>query len=759
MPNLPLECIAWVIEYVDSYQDLFSLLTVSKDVFLIAARRLYRDPIRSRFNMPAGSFRKLILHLLTLSPAKDENIDIIRRSSGLPPSGTPLDPQPMLNYLSLVKVVRWRDRDNSERWLKINFGCDHFESFDMCMHLTWAFVGHRLDEVEELEIDVKDQERYFLNATKMTRLRRIWIYKDYQYSYEEMHSCAEAMIKAIQLHHGYHQLYECHMIPNPIVEGPSADNSNHATHDIDISGAWRVLSHLPPPRHYLTLPRPDGSTVSLDQPFDSDVAMIERMYVGSREYFPLPMKAMKKVHPGHSQGQILQRFRGMKFLSIHYDAANGDDENLLAWAACEAERYYHLPGGHQLGPLVPLEGLEIFYGCSYGFEQPRAGTIPKWKILQDGLLGFSHTLKSLTVSYLPSIDGMVDRLFTVPRPLHKLSSLRLHALAIDRSVWEQAPNVEELYISFSFSLPSPHAIASNNPQDDQNTELTSPPPIMVDSATPVTPEAQSQRQLPEIWFRCPKLRWLTLKDRAINLLDPDCLHFSPNLQRLELLNSRAMVPDNIYSNGAATREEAAAFNVLHSSHWTWDWSFPALRTLTLKGNFRHFKFSFAILRSCPTIEEMHLDHRNVHRYPLRVKGILDTPLDKNDNQMLSFTHSCLTSIRFYGYWDAKLDELACLLQVLQSLKEINLKSVDFDERVGDRELIEITRTHPALTHVFTIIERTTEPPSALGLSEIIDQPQDRGVLVGGIPEESDNEVRTGIFYSFAYPGRFFLPLS
>ncbi|KAG0221063.1 hypothetical protein BGW41_007253, partial [Actinomortierella wolfii] len=45
-----------------------------------------------------------------------------------------------------------------------------------------------------------------------------------------------------------------------------------------------------------------------------------------------------------------------------------------------------------------------------------------------------------------------------------------------------------------------------------------------------------------------------------------------------------------------------------------------------------------------------------------------------------------------------------------------MKSARFNEGFVDRDLIEITKIHPALDYVSTSLVRTTEPASALGLS-------------------------------------------
>ncbi|KAG0223374.1 hypothetical protein BGW42_005920 [Actinomortierella wolfii] len=667
MPRLHLECIARVVKWVDNPQGLFNLLTVSKDVFLIAVRCLYHDPLKSHTYPDEGRLSDLVLFLLSLSPPGSNNIDVTRQSKGLPR----YNQKPMLDYLSLVKVIRWRFPSICNDPLCSVLRCPND---DIYSQLTWAFVGHRLGEVEELEIQVGDHERYLYNAAKMTRLRKIWVRIGEDMNYKDMYNFAEAMVKAIQLHHGLNQLSECHMIPNLVQWFSGASSSPHEI-DISVSGVQKVYSLLPSPRHYLTLPRPDGSTVLLNHPFDPYAATIESMWTIDDSMW----QALMKMYPGHSHSEILQRLRGMTALDIPSMTANGNDENVLAWAACEAEHYCRQPGGHQLRPLVPLETLTIDYEGRYGVCALQTGTAtPKWKILQDGLLGFSGTLKSLQVTYPQSNDEVADRLFIIPRPLPKLVSLTLYGLTVDRSVWEQAPNIEDLKIDVSFQPLRDSIAASIYSQDGQNTGTSTRSSTLVD-----TP----QRRLPEIWFRCPKLTQLILSDRAFNLLDPESLHFSPNLHSLDVFCSK-----------------------LH-----------------------HFDAN--------------------HRFPLRVKGILDALLDKNNDQMLPFTHSSLLSISFFGYWEIEVDELHCLLQVLSGLWRIDFGSVHFTGRFGARELIEITKTHSSLLYVSTEMKLATEPPASLGLSGITyNQVEEMSSIVSdGIMGEFDSklpEKRSWIMYGF-----------
>ncbi|KAG0238584.1 hypothetical protein BGW42_004346 [Actinomortierella wolfii] len=604
-----------------------------------------------------------------------------------------------------------------------------------------SFVGHRLAEVEELEIVVDDQERYLNHAAKMTRLRKIWIHIGKNLNYQGMFDFAEAMVKAIQLHHGPNQLRECHMIPNPFVSGPKEESLNSGgleeIYDIDLSRTQRFVSLLPSPRQYPTIPRPDGSAVSLSHPFDPYLATIQTVWYPDSPFTIVNWKALLKLYRAHSHAQILQRFRGLTSLYIDAEAIDEDDENLLAWAAYEAEHYYHQPGGHQLGSLVRLESLIV--NCTeYSFK-------PRLKIIQDGLFGFSRTLVYLKVGY-PLLGGrVVDWLLAIPRPLHNLGLLNLYNSTIDHSSWGKVPNIKEMTIDFDFPWSIFHSANTNQSEDEQDigTTLSS----STATTTAATTELQSQPPLPELWFHCPKLSQLTLRNRAINLLDPNCFHLSPNLQFLTLSSLIESFRESIKSHGVNSYSNWEALKVLHPARWTWDWTFPVLQSLILGGDLYELKFSWTILHSCPTLKWIHLSQCDGNqRFPLRVKGILDVSLDKNNNQMLPFIHNDLMEVTLSGGWDIEADELGCLLQVLPVLKKLEFECVF---GIADRELVEITKAHPSLTMVKAMMKLTTKPPSDLGLSKI-----DYETMVSidrAIRDEYDGKIpmeRPCIAYSF-----------
>ncbi|KAF9970119.1 hypothetical protein BGZ75_002441, partial [Mortierella antarctica] len=151
MPNLPFDCISHVINQIDNRHDLFTLLTVSRGVFQVAARRLYRDPLHR--DWPRGydpRLGKLVRLLLSLSPANDNKSNRLRQAVGLVDATTPIPTTTMHNYLSFLRVVHWSDQLHKDDFSNDMTGT--WRSEDFLSTLTWAFVGHRLEDVVELDV-------------------------------------------------------------------------------------------------------------------------------------------------------------------------------------------------------------------------------------------------------------------------------------------------------------------------------------------------------------------------------------------------------------------------------------------------------------------------------------------------------------------------------------------------------------------------------------------------------------------------------
>ncbi|KAF9971205.1 hypothetical protein BGZ73_005903 [Actinomortierella ambigua] len=117
MASTNLDVIAYIIDNVEDSGTLFSLLTVSKDVFRYTCRILYRDPSRVFCSRPpSGSTESkmvsLIRLLLDISPAADDDTNTLREAFGLKrkqKQEAMSPPTTMLDYLSYIQHIRWRD--------------------------------------------------------------------------------------------------------------------------------------------------------------------------------------------------------------------------------------------------------------------------------------------------------------------------------------------------------------------------------------------------------------------------------------------------------------------------------------------------------------------------------------------------------------------------------------------------------------------------------------------------------------------------
>ncbi|KAF9920871.1 hypothetical protein BGZ67_000935, partial [Mortierella alpina] len=163
----------------------------------------------------------------------------------------------MHNYLSFLRVVHWSDQLHKDDFSNDMTGT--WRSEDFLSTLTWAFVGHRLEDVVELdvfEIHIMDNDdvqqdgrgeegggdgegeeeasnpapgdvvrrprgdgRYLRHVSRMTNLRKIWVCRTdwWDYEWDPFYSRVEKLVLAMQREHGLQHLQECRLTPNPLV--------------------------------------------------------------------------------------------------------------------------------------------------------------------------------------------------------------------------------------------------------------------------------------------------------------------------------------------------------------------------------------------------------------------------------------------------------------------------------------------------------------------------------------------------------------
>ncbi|KAF9974018.1 hypothetical protein BGZ73_002688 [Actinomortierella ambigua] len=223
---LPLEIIEAIVNQVDDTGTLFSLLTVSSNVFELAVRQLYYDPFQRLAEKSRGNSASLaegisLLRslLLLLSPYEDVATKIALKVYGFVREASPtitLAPSPdsavtvsireqpecgqhdsithlnyRINYLSLVRVfdihlpegatVRWFYTPNLLTFDdRMEFGELLDDSFTHSKthilyqtSITWALVGHQLSQLCAIHIPAQDIERYIQHVKQFSKLQQV----------------------------------------------------------------------------------------------------------------------------------------------------------------------------------------------------------------------------------------------------------------------------------------------------------------------------------------------------------------------------------------------------------------------------------------------------------------------------------------------------------------------------------------------------------------------------------------------------------
>ncbi|KAG0247192.1 hypothetical protein DFQ27_002446, partial [Actinomortierella ambigua] len=172
-------CMANVVEHIDDTHSLFSLLTVSKDIFLLAAQQLYRDPLQ--YGRSLKSIKPLVIlrGLLLLSPTNDKDIQVVRQALDAPLRADS-DPPLMLDYLQYIRFFNMRFAHDVEyRQMFTLNGLPHSQrtlpSHPQPFALQNAIVGRHLSNLSEFGIVVNDVEQYLQLVPHLSSLATIVI--------------------------------------------------------------------------------------------------------------------------------------------------------------------------------------------------------------------------------------------------------------------------------------------------------------------------------------------------------------------------------------------------------------------------------------------------------------------------------------------------------------------------------------------------------------------------------------------------------
>ncbi|KAF9162407.1 hypothetical protein DFQ26_003586 [Actinomortierella ambigua] len=170
MTHLNIDILMLIIDNVDNHHTLFSLLTVSKQVFRYTCQRLYRDPgyhLKKTANSATSSFIKMVL---ALSPATDESTNLLRKIFHVQQADIP----PMADYLSYIRVVReWdqlgqylRDRLKGYEEYADSVPPPPFGSYDSFMTSILIMATCQASKMRELETDVPSIEYFISRASE-----------------------------------------------------------------------------------------------------------------------------------------------------------------------------------------------------------------------------------------------------------------------------------------------------------------------------------------------------------------------------------------------------------------------------------------------------------------------------------------------------------------------------------------------------------------------------------------------------------------
>ncbi|KAG0222277.1 hypothetical protein BGW41_006088 [Actinomortierella wolfii] len=300
------------------------------------------------------------------------------------------------------------------------------------------------------------------------------------------------------------------------------------------------------------------------RPMDSYLARITDLTITEKEKDQ--WIEITRHYPDLAPARILQRCRGLTWLSVDMYPDLLEDSDLFAWAVQES---HERDSGKLKTPMVAIKDLHLNIRA---LDACNAIAVAK-----DALVGFSKSLCSLEVCLKPQ-EGLRDDEGALHTSLVDDKSLRLPKLSrlgfsttmselFDISLLQISPNLEHLSVSMKSEIPS------------------------------------------QTWplVQLSKLTYLSLEGVATNSFDPAALGNMPHLRSLYL----SQMPEDPSPDVLARMER-----------WTWDWHLPLLNTLSVDSAIEGW-FSLRILRTCPRVKNLSL---SAARYwMLEVQSVLDDP--------------------------------------------------------------------------------------------------------------------------------------
>ncbi|KAF9161786.1 hypothetical protein DFQ26_004161 [Actinomortierella ambigua] len=679
MPKINLDVLAHIISRVEDRKTLFLLLVVSKDVFKLSCRVLYRDPLRYLLEGTRKSLRKdrlaFIRLVLALSPATDNDTRLLRTVFDAPPGQQPVPPstQPMLDYLALIRVVRWEDAIGpslaSQKKKRLLPGSSHVERERKAFlrsALTWCISGHQLGNIRELEIEPKSLEMFTSMAYQLARVRTIVIHVDRDDDHVvDIYRLAIRLVQEIHKHHGHNLLHECRLSVNPL----ELHRQSNELYSLAVE-----LSKLLPP---ISL---GGHTWVPHGPLDADLSRLTTLVTAQR-----PWLSIVRLYQGFSAGQIMQRCRALARVAIELDTDILSNGSLFEWAVVEAHRRTAATAASEtlmataanpavpvsrnvpIPPSMPLTQLNL-----RARESPLGGdaSINRFKkVLKDALYGFADTLRWVY------IDIWVDR--GEGGELETAEESQDTGLDGTTSAQSQVVNSTDTGgVAYSEYRTMPDLVhleyRNIGPTVFDIGVLHSCPNLTSLSVTLSDLDGPTFTSWPVL--HSSSLFSLELGRRATHLFDPVSLQHMPRLEELSLVQ---------------IEEDPTPGAPRFSNRWTWDWRLPKLRVICLWSATVEDCFSLQILRTCPRVQTIELEASSHVHCRLDVRSVLD-----NSEQDV---FPSLTTLGIWKTWDIDPEDFHhMLMHVFPKLRFLELDSLT---SCTGEQILEATRYHPSLRKV------------------------------------------------------------
>lgn len=664
-PQLNFACLEVVLRYVDDHRTLFACLTLSKDVFRIAVKKLYASLFTFKHQSKKSVER--CLHLIaSVSPYKNDSIvQALENAYGLTKRTIEPGTQPYADYLSFVHdlsfvipavdiILLMPPSYNSVRLL---------EPSNLKGPIAWAIGGHRLSEIEVLSLSGVTDVRFVNRVKQLTALKRIVIHPSSMGSWHSVHTFVQRYVAA---HGEAGRRLVLDVRDNSVLPSQMA----------------QTFALLCPPRGERAAPY-QLDTFNL-APYAGHIDTVDFGAV-KRVAILLTSKEDTRLW-----AKVLPKCTNLETLSVN-TVDKGYHQQLRPVGAVYAWASNILDWPVMVSaPLIPLKKLDIRRLDSRGQAFVNAA-----------LERFAWTLETVNID---TVDGHISysRSCFPPKPRHadilsyrianipglefpnlrRLSVNAYHPLdiSLDPRCLPVMPRLEEL------------SLVQNDKQAYDIRERR--------TNSTVVPSDETS------WpsgYQLPNLRHLRMMGLFTLEFHPDCLRFMPLLEKLTL----EWVPKH--------NEGQAATGWLNQELWTWNdadegWVFPALKCFKVSGSMLSM-FKWPVLRRMPKLRELTLSHyQSVQTLMTLLDGLhrYDDNNDNSDNSHSSSnstasTHPSLESLTItvggnlsFDHWNVLLGGDTTTFN-FPGLKKLTLFS--FQGRFDDAVIRSVAARHPALENL------------------------------------------------------------